>query len=381
LTVQSSAPGLDEIDQQLTLWESQVARVKANLDFLQQTPSYAFISGGLKLTGRTQREIVEPILAARELADQYDMLAGQVARARLLRDSMRRFLPANKLMPPNVTTLREIDRLLNAPCIPLPAAQVALAQRNLLDDPAAKSQLSLRELVDIMIPTFTAARDSVTRYDEVMAALTPVLKSADAQIAVLASRASALDVQAESEVERVRAIFAETRRSALDDPLGVEANLEHVLQEPLRALERRLAAIEQERTGIREELAGAQMRQARATRRSAHDPAQVVDLGDWLSSIAHTLESSEYAAARVGLQRWNESADQVYGAEEQRREQLDLLKALRAMAQRRREHGAVIDANLDAVGLEAEAALRHQPLDLARASQLVQRYQQGVTAL
>jgi hypothetical protein len=378
--VQSSAPGLDEIDQQLTLWESQVARVKANLDFLQQTPTYAFISGGLKLSGRTQQEIVEPILAARELADQYDMLAGQVAKARLLRDSMRRFLPANKLMPPNVTTLREIDRLLNAPCIPLPAAQVALAQRNLLDDPAAKSQLSLRELVDIMVPTFTAARDSVTRYDEVMATLTPVLKSADAQIAVLAARASALDV-AESEVERARAMFTETRRSALDDPLGVESTLDHVLQEPLRALERRLADIEQERAGIREELARAQMRQARAIRRSAHDPAQVVDLGDWLSSIAHTLESGEYAAARVGLRRWSESADKVYRAEEQRREQLDLLKALRAMAQRRREQGAVIDANLDAVGLEAEAALRHQPLDLARASRLVQRYQQGVTAL
>jgi hypothetical protein len=214
-----------------------------------------------------------------------------------------------------------------------------------------------------------------------MATLTPVLKSADAQIAVLAARASALDVQAESEVERVRAIFAETRRRALDDPIGIESNLDHVLQEPLRALERRLAAIEQERAGIREELARAQMRQARSTRRSAHDPAQVVDLGDWLSSIAHTLESGEYAAARVGLQRWSESADQVYGAEEQRREQLDLLKALRAMAQRRREQGAVVDANLDTVGLEAEAALRHQPVDLARASQLVQQYQQGVTAL
>ena len=379
--MQSPVLKLDEVDQQLARWESQVARVKANLDLLQQTATYTFISGGLKLSGKTQQEIVQPIVAAHELADQYDMLAGQVAKARLLRDSMRRFLPANKLMPPNMNTLREIGRLLNEPCIPLPAAQVLLAQRSLLDDPTAKSQLSLRELVDIMIPTFAAARDAVTRYDEVMAGLIPVLKSADAQIVALAARASTLDAQAESEVERVRATFAETRRRALDDPLGVESDIEQVLQQPLRALDRRLTAIEQERAGIRDALSRAQMRQARASRTSALDPAQAADLGEWLNSVARTLESGEYAAARVGLQRWTESADQAYGREEQRREQLDLLKALRAMAQRRREQGAVIDANLDTLGLEAEAALRLQPVDVERARQLVQRYQQGVTAL
>jgi hypothetical protein len=372
---------MDEIDQQLTLWESQVGRVKANLDFLQQTPTYAFISGGLKLTGRTHQEVVEPILAARELADQYDILAGQVAKARLLRDSMRRFLPANKLMPPNANTLREIDRLLNEPCIPLPAAQVALAQRNLLDNPAARSQLTLRELVELMIPTFAAARDSVTRYDEVMADLMPVLKSAEAQIAALAARASTLDRQAESEVERVRSLFAETRRQALDDPLGVESDVEQMLQEQLRALDQRLTAIEQERASTRDALERAQVRQVRAARTAAQDPAQAADLGDWLKSIVRTLDSGEYAAARVGLQRWSGAAERAYGAEEQRREQLDLLKALRAMAQRRREQGAIIDANLDALGLEAEAALRQRPVDLARASQLVQRYQHGVTEL
>jgi hypothetical protein len=263
----------------------------------------------------------------------------------------------------------------------LPAAQVQRAQRSLLDDPTAKSHLSLRELVDIMIPTFVAARDSVTRYDAVMAELTPILKSADTRIEALKARASTLGAQAASEVERVRAIFAETRRRALDDPLGVESDVEQVLQEPLRALDRRLTDIEQERASMHDALARAQARQARAVRTPAQDPVQAADLGDWLSTIARTLESGEDAAARVGLQRWSESADQVYGREEQRREQLDLLKALRAMAQRRREQGAVVDANLDAVGLEAEAALRHPPVDLERASQLVQRYQQGVTAL
>lgn len=210
LTASNPVPTLDDIDRQLGIWEAQAARVKANLDLLLETPSYAFISAGLKLTGRTEQQIVAPIMAARELVDQYDVFAGQVARARLLRDSLRRFLPSNK------DTLRAIDRLLNQPCIPLPAAQVALAKRNLLDDPAAASQLSLGQLLDAISPAFAAARDAVTRYDQVMAELTPVLKAADAQLADLAARAAALDAPALAEVERVRAKLAETRREALE---------------------------------------------------------------------------------------------------------------------------------------------------------------------
>jgi hypothetical protein len=75
------------------------------------------------------------------------------------------------------------------------------------------------------------------------------------------------------------------------------------------------------------------------------------------------------------------AADSIYSAEEQRQEQLGLLKALRAMAQRRRENGAPFDPELDVVALEAESVLRHRPADLAHAKQLVERYQRSVTAL
>ena len=370
---------LEGIDQELAFWESQVARVKANLDLLEQAPTYSLIGGGLKATGRTHQEIVGPILAARELADQYEMLAGQVAKARLLRDSLRRFLPSNKLLPPNRDTLREIHRLLNQPCIPRPAAKIALAQRNLLDDPAAYSQLSLGQLVDIMSPAFAAARDAVTRYDQVMAELMPVLTATDQQLAALAERARALDEPARVEVDRVRATAAETRRGALDDPLGVEADLTHTLQELLRALDQRLGAMERERASIRDDVSRAQARQERASRNRVLVQAQVADLGEWLNSIVQTLEAGEYAAARIGLQRWTAAAEPVYRAEEQRQEQLGLLKALRAMAQRRRERGAVLDPDLDALGLEAESALRHQPADLVRATRLLEQYQRGVT--
>ena len=182
-------------------------------------------------------------------------------------------------------------------------------------------------------------------------------------------------------VDSVRRALADVRRRALDDPLEIRAGLEQEMQQPLHALTEKLAAIEREQANVRDELIRAQARQARASRTTALDPSRVADLGEWLKGIAATLESGEYTAARIGLNRWTAAADPIYSTEEQRQEQLGLLKALRAMAQRRREKGANFDPGLDSIALEAESALRHRPADLTRAKQLVERYQRGVTTV
>jgi hypothetical protein len=374
-------PTLDEIDEQLKRWEAQVARVKTNLDLLQDAPAYVLISRGLKLSGRTSTEVVAPILAARDLADQYELLAGQVARARLLRDSLRRLLPANGLrfLPPNKDTLHQIDQILNQPCIPLPAAQIPLAERGLLDDPSISSQLSLRQLVDAMTRAFAAARDGVTRYDQVMDQLTPELKNADDQLALLAQRAEALGQQAVAALEYSGKVLRNARQQALDDPLGAEVGFTQAAQRCLADLGRQLDAMEHERTSVADDLKRAQARQSRAERTRGLDPSQVADLGNWLEHLAGTVQAGQYSAAHIGLQRWNAAADSPYAAEEQRQEQLGLVGALRAMVQRRRERGAGIEPGLDALLMEAESALRQRPADLARAKRLVERCQRSLT--
>jgi prefoldin subunit 5 len=369
-----SVPRLEELDRQLTFWEQQIARVKTNLDLLQQTPSFEFIASGLKLTGRTQSEVVVPILDARDLADQYEQLAGQVAKARLLRNSVGRFRQSPK-------TLDEIDRLLNGPCIPLPAAQVPLAQRNLLDDPIAQSHLSLQQLVGVMTEALASARDAVIRYDQAMANLKPALDTADQQLSALSARASSLSGLAVAALNSLRTVAQNARREALDDPLSVEADFSSSLKSRIESVSRQLDAMEQERAAVHDDLARAQARQAHASRVRAMDPTTLLDLGNWLASIGKTAANGQYAAARIGLQRWNTAADKPYSTEERRQEQLDLLKALRAMAQKRRERGVVISPDLDALAIEAESALRTTPADLSRAAELVQRYQRGVTSL
>jgi hypothetical protein len=206
------------------------------------------------------------------------------------------------------------------------------------------------------------------------------LKTSEQQLATLTETAGGLGQPAIAELDRVRSMLAGVRHEALDDPLEVQADLARELQQPLQALTEKLAAIKGERADVREALIRAQARQTRASRNAVLESAQVADLGEWLAGIARTLESGEYAAARIGLQRWTAAADTVYTTEEQREEQLGLLKALRVMAERRRLKGAAVDPGLDALALEAESALRHRPPDLARAKQLVERYQQGLTA-
>jgi len=367
-------PTLEEVDRQLAFWEDQVSHVKTNLDLLQQAPSYVQISGGLSLTGHTQTEIVTPILAARDLADQHELLAGNVAKARLQRNSIRRFLSSN-----TAETLREIDRLLNRPVIPLPAAQVPLGQRNLLDDPVSQSHLTLQQLVQVMTQAFAAARDAVTRYDQVMATLMPALKSADDRLASLSQRAQALGAGAEATIDPVRATIQETRRQALDDPLSAQSDFENSVQQRLAALSSRLDDMERVRATVRDDLARAQARQQLGERTRGFAPEQVAGLREWLDNLTRTVNAGEYGPANIGLQRWNVAADQLYVAEEQRQEQIGLLKALRAMAQARRDRGAPLDPDLDALAMQAESALHEQPTDLARASALVQRFQRAVT--
>jgi hypothetical protein len=368
------APTIEEVDRQLSFWESQVTRVKINLDLLQQAPSYVFISGGLKLTGRTQTEVVAPILAARDLADQYELLAGTVAKARLQRGTIRRFLTGT-----NAEALREIDRLLGRPSIPLPAAQVPLAQRNLLDDPVSQSHLTLQQLVQIMTQAFASARDAVSRYDEVMATLQPALKAADAQLSSLSERAASLGPQAMATVAPMRSALQQARARALDDPLSASGDFNTLVQDRLRTLTRRLDDMERQISSVRDNLARAQARQSRAERTRGADSSQVAGLREWLDNIAQTVAAGEFGPAVIGLQRWNAAAAGPYAAEEQRQEQLGLLKALRAMAQARRDRGAAIDPTLDVVAMQAESALAENPVDLRRATALVQQYQQGVT--
>jgi hypothetical protein len=359
-------PDREALDAALARWQQQVERVRANLQALQDSPTFSMIRQGMPLAGATQAQVGGPIQAAGELADQFALLDGQVARAAELRASLRPLLPADK-------TLREIDHLLNGASVPFAAPQVPLAQRNLLDD-ASQSHISLHQLVDIMTAAFAAARDAVSRYDDALARARPALDAAASQLAQLERRARQVGLA--TQLDATRAALAQARQHLLDDPIGAADSFEQRVRQELDGLDRRVCQLEQERAAALGELERAQARQRRAERHL--DPAACAGLGSWLADIGAAAAAGRYSAARVGLQRWNSAADAAFGPLEQRLEQLDLLKALRAKCQRLRARGVAIAPEVDALALQAESALREAPPNLGQAAELVRQYQQAL---
>jgi hypothetical protein len=361
----------DQIDRALADWQTRAARVKSNLQVLEDSPTFSMVQRGLILTGRSKTDVVDPIRAAGELADYCVILEGQVARAVELRASLRAFLPSED-------TLREIDRLLNGASVPLAAPQVPLAQRNLLDDPG-QSQITLNQLVDVMTAAFTAARDAVTRYDAAIQRLKPALDAADTDLRELEARARELGVAADTRLAPVRAAVAQARQQVLDDPLGAADTFALRVDGQLAALGQQMAVLAQERDGALAELARAHDRQRRAERHFA--PAQTNDLAMWLAAIDGAVAAGKYASARVGLQRWSEAATEAYGSREQRDEQLDLLRALRVKAQSLRARGVTLPPDVDALALQAEGLLRLQSPNVPAAQVLLEQYRRALAAI
>jgi hypothetical protein len=360
----------DSLDRALAEWQARVDRVKANLGVLQDSPTFTLIQRGLVLTGRSKSEVMEPVRSAGELADYCVILESQVARAAELRASLRPFMPSDRM-------LQEIDHLLNGASVPIAAPQVPLAQRSLLDDPG-QSQITLRQLVDIMTNAFVAARDAVTRYDSAMQRLKPALDAAQTQLAGIDARARELGLLADGRLAPVRAALAQARKQVLDDPLGASETFQQRVADQLQALSQQLSTLVRERDGVLGELARAQGRQRRAERNFPESATR--GLREWLESIASTVSAGNYSAARIGLERWSQAATDAYGALEQHDEQLDLLKALRAKAQSLRSRGFAVPPDVDALSLEAENLLHREPPDFAAVHDLLQRYQQALRA-
>jgi DNA repair exonuclease SbcCD ATPase subunit len=361
----TTTPDRDALDRALADWQQQVERVRANLQALQDSPTYSLVRQGLPLAGQSRALLAGPIQAAGELADQFALLDGQVARAAELRASLRPLLPNDK-------TLREIDRLLNGASVPVAGPDIPLAQRNLLDDPS-QPQITLRQLVATMQAAFAAARDSISQYDTALARARPALEAADRQLAQLTARARTVGPGLQPQLEATHAAIALARQQLLDDPIGAAASFEQRIRTELERLDGQIRQLERDQAEAQAALARAQARQRRAERHL--EPAQVAGLGAWLADIANAVAAGKFAAARVGLERWQAAAEPVFGPLERCTEQLDLLKALRAKCQQLRARGITIAPEVDALALQAEAALRAQPPDLATASQLVRQYQ------
>ncbi len=119
------------------------------------------------------------------------------------------------------------------------------------------------------------------------------------------------------------------------------------------------------------------------------DDALILGLAPWLEKIGEAVRGQRWRAADVGLARWREAAEGYLQSDAAiaraltallaRRDELKgRLAARRAQASSFAAKGAHVDPQIEALGREADDLLSRRPTPLARASDLVERFDEGV---
>jgi hypothetical protein len=197
------------------------------------------------------------------------------------------------------------------------------------------------------------ARDPLGASGDVVARLDPRIAAVTAQLGALAAQRS----QVEDGLTRARATLRD-------------------LQEVHTAARAAIDAMPREVEGARAPL-------------GLTDDGHVEGLGPWLDKIQDAASAGRWATGEVGLSRWNEAARGYLAADGEiaralsavlaRREELaGRLSARRAQAAALLARGAAIDPSAEDAAREAEKLLARRPTPLARAAELVERYDAAV---
>ena len=320
-SVGTAAPPLRtiaDVDRALTQWEERLNRVDANLLELDQHSAMRDLERG-PLTGLTARRAASALQELRELFDQRGRLREVLDRARRTRAGMIRRFPARD-------RLAEIDDLLRGPSIRLPAETAPLGDRALLSDAAGVS-LSPDALLVRMQQAFEAARDTVLSAAEAWERLYPALSTLDDELAHFDALTAHLGVALTDELALLQARVMGLRGRLAADPLGVAVELDAEVLPRLTELRERVKRHGGSRRGLERELAGARLLLGEV-RAAALDLARtetraeelagltavvgpnsgdIDGLATWLATLEATAVAGKYAAATVGLARWQET--------------------------------------------------------------------------
>jgi hypothetical protein len=398
---------LREIDEALAAWKSRLEAAAQNLMDLQAEPTYRRLTGcsGVSLpaiAGITAAKVEPALREFSHLFECLDLLSATIERASALRHNLPTLFGAEE-------KLHEIEDLLCRSSIHLPAVDVPLEQRSLLDGASNDVCISPAALLDGMVKTFQAAKDAVMAVDKAWSNFEPALAASSARIAAL--RTKPLDAAQIAEVDSADRALAALRARVKADPLGASADLDARIRPILDGAESALAAREQLRREIEQGFAAAHAQwealvrlhdvtvdTCQRTRRKIAGaeslPVPIADghltgLHDWLDRLEKKYAEGVVDPVAVGLRKWNAAAEECAAKEqaalaanrapiETRNELRGRLDALKAKA---RAYGVAEDDALAELAREAEGLLHSRPIALDRAAAAVLAYEKSLNGV
>jgi hypothetical protein len=409
---------VEAVDRMLEEWEERLRRVDESLLALETEPTYEMLApraaARAPLEGETKQLVAPALDALGELFEHRGRLTDALDRAKELRASMTGLIAWG-----NDDKEREIQALLYGPSIELPPDLTPLARRTLLDPGRREVRIVPGQLLEAMAAAYEKARDVILAVQRAWEETEPALATLEARVRDARQSARSLELEAgvADELAAIEQALERVRIRVARDPLGAAKDLGGSLTPRLSVLSARLAEEATLRQKVQDGLAQAaklsreleavHRAAAEAVRRipleveGAHAPGAPLDdglvrgLGPWLDRIAEAARAQRWRPAEVGLARWREAAEGYLKSDGEiakaltallaRRDELKgRLAARRAQASSfadRAAHAggaAPVDTQAEALAREAEDLLARRPTPLARASDLVERYDQAV---
>jgi hypothetical protein len=332
-----------------------------------------------------------------QLWNWYAKLNAVLEQAKTLRGSRR------SLSPTQEADLRD---LLTGPSIELSDSTVPIHLRQLDNAGRSSTRCTPDELIEMMTRAFNELRDVVAATQFAWDQLVPRVAAARAVLDDLANEPRGLDAELAPELARLRPKLDELGRALMSDPVSADAAELDRLEAEIHALRDDLSGA----VALREELDAqldradavlAEVRDATQRALGAHDevtlkivdPAVPVpapmprDLADGLLRVRDLAENGQWRAARAELDAWTERAETALQRArddaarnrapiDERRELRGRLDGYLAKA---RDYGLLEDRTVSAMYDAAIDELHTAPTDLARAHELVRRYQRAVS--
>jgi hypothetical protein len=380
----------DDLDQELGRLRQASEHIAANLIELEIDSGRQLLDAST-LTGVSARRWTAASAALTDLWTWRALLDGLLERAEKLRSKWR---------------WHELEALLGGPSIELTSGPVPLVERDLLGSAEMATRCTPEELLARMSTAFDLAKTVVGEFAAAWAALTPRLTAARGSLEQVQGLAGQLGDSDRTYLVEAANHIANFTTTLGSDPLSLHpTQLDRVI-ESLKTSRRELEAAAELRAALEARLGDARARHTTLTTlvqdaRAAHEEALVKiavpaappapeppdDLGAELDEIGTLARSGAWRDAQRGLESWNartskrlQEAQRVLGANraplEARSQLRGLLEAYQVKSGR---VGAVEDPELERIHAQAHQALYTAPTDLARAAQLVRRYQEMIS--
>lgn len=407
---------LASIDQLLMTWDERLRLVDENWAALEGDVTYQRLSnpGGARarLDGVTRARVYPALDALDALGAHRELLTHVLARAKVIRGSTA---PSTVGLADEEERVAAIRALLAGPTIVRVENGRPIVLHTGLDPAVRDVEFGPEELLAALLRAQEVTREAVLAAGRAQAALEPVIRRTERDLAALRAEVEALgldSVQADFMALDQNLVTLNARLAT--DPLGVSTSVEGTLRPQLeairtqivghvtarsralaslsRAAERRKALAEVHATAREAALEGAREFSEGVVLPRPIDDGLLEGLGPWLANLEIMVQARRWQSAEIGLARWFETARRYFATDNAvkeavaarlaaRTELSGRLAAKRARAVALAARGAALDPSLEATAREAELLLARRPTPLHRAISLVEQYEAAVAHL